>query len=443
MKKIPVVTSSDDVIKAVTDVGARFASSFQPVFLQKKEDVISFLDYEIPEIKILDFSDETLECAEILEVIHGDPWLHYGGIIGITADMASRRVLEERQDSNILIVQTKEDFIGNFERLLRILLQNQQFLFNRGMQQQLSGKEAGTFICDNDPLDIMVYANFLVSYMYNTNRINQDGRYKLQTALMELLFNALEHGNCGISYDEKTKWLEPGRSILDLIAEKNKDPVIAVRKIHISYEILPDRTKFSIRDEGNGFDWRSRMNKTIEAGTHGMGMKMTENLVSAMTYNDKGNEVFFEIENQVNEANTIPVILHEQNIIRYKDKEVVCYENELTNDLYFIVSGRFAVYSQRKLVSVLTPNDIFIGEMSFLLNDRRSATILSIGEGRLIKIPKQVFLNLIKQNPHYGIFLSRLLAQRLVRQTNKTVVLNEELADLKKRTGLSVPQQLK
>ncbi len=185
------------------------------------------------------------------------------------------------------------------------------------------------------------------------------------------------------------------------------------------------------------------MNKTIEAGTHGMGMKMTENLVSAMTYNDKGNEVFFEIENQVNEANTIPVILHEQNIIRYKDKEVVCYENELTNDLYFIVSGRFAVYSQRKLVSVLTPNDIFIGEMSFLLNDRRSATILSIGEGRLIKIPKQVFLNLIKQNPHYGIFLSRLLAQRLVRQTNKTVVLNEELADLKKRTGLSVPQQLK
>jgi CRP-like cAMP-binding protein len=75
---------------------------------------------------------------------------------------------------------------------------------------------------------------------------------------------------------------------------------------------------------------------------------------------------------------------------------------------------------------------MFIGEMSFLLNDRRSATILSIGEGRLIKIPKVSFLQIIRNNPHYGIFLSKLLAQRLLKQNRKTLMLAEEIVELKK-----------
>ena len=101
--------------------------------------------------------------------------------------------------------------------------------------------------------------------------------------------------------------------------------------------------------------------------------------------------------------------------------------------MYFIVSGRYGVYADGKLVSVLTPDDMFIGEMAFLLNDRRSATILSAGEGKLIRIPKVSFLNLIRKNPHYGIFLSKLLAQRVVRQNNRTVELSAEIKDLKNR----------
>ena len=77
-------------------------------------------------------------------------------------------------------------------------------------------------------------------------------------------------------------------------------------------------------------------------------------------------------------------------------------------------------------MSVLTPADIFIGEMAFLMNDRRSATVVSIGEGSLIKIPKMNFMKLIEEYPHYGIFLSRLLANRLARQSKITAKLKEE-----------------
>jgi CRP-like cAMP-binding protein len=51
--------------------------------------------------------------------------------------------------------------------------------------------------------------------------------------------------------------------------------------------------------------------------------------------------------------------------------------------------------------------------MSFLLNNKRSATVIAVGRGQLMKISKQAFINAIREHPHYGIFLARLLAQRL------------------------------
>ncbi len=72
-----------------------------------------------------------------------------------------------------------------------------------------------------------------------------------------------------------------------------------------------------------------------------------------------------------------------------------------------------------------------MGEMSFLLSNRRSATVVAKGPCNLIKISKQDFVNLIKGSPHYGIFLARLLAQRLARLNSRTAKLNTEYLKLK------------
>ena len=201
------------------------------------------------------------------------------------------------------------------------------------------------------------------------------------------------------------------------------------KRIYISYTLDTQHAEFVIRDDGEGFDWRSRVNRTVAPDTHGMGIGLSESLINKLTYNDKGNEVRFSIDTVQNTANTVPLIISPYETLNYTDKQIVCMQNERTNDLFFIVSGRYGVYADRKLVSVLTPNDMFIGEMSFLLNDKRSATVMSAGNGQLIKIPKGAFLNLIRKNPHYGIFLSKLLAQRLYIQTQKTMALDKKLKE--------------
>ena len=435
MKRILVASTNQKVIDTVKEACKKYSSYFDAEILSNSEDVLSFIDYELPEIKVIDFTSSDVDGERIVSAISADPWLHNGGIIAVTENPQKAQEIDNRKDPNILIVQTVTNFSENFMRLLRILWRNQHFFLNRGMLENFSGKETGSFVCGNDPMDFRMYARFLTGYMYSSNRINSEDLYKLQTVLMELLTNALEHGNCGITYEEKTAWLENGGNILSLIAEKCKDPQIAARKIHISYALGSTKSKFLIRDEGEGFDWKSRLNKNeYSEEMHGRGLKLSENLVSNLTYNEKGNEVSFIINNLKDSSNTVPVIMQTFSTMNFKDKEIVCRQNEENNDLYFIVSGRYAIYTDNKLVSVLSPNDMFIGEMAFLLNDRRSATVLAIGEGQLIRIPKSSFINLIRRNPHYGIFLSKLLAQRLVNQTQKMLALANQVEYLKGQT---------
>ena len=437
MKKILVASTSKEVCKAVYEACDKYQENFDSVICTDTDEAISYIDYELPEIKILDYSSESVDCHRILMAINADPWLHNGGIIAVVPSARMVQEIEEKKDPNIIIVQTVYTFKENVERLLRILWTNQKFLFNRGLQDTVGGLEKGSFVCGNDPMDIRLYTSFLVNYLYCTNRISEDGRYCLQTTLMELLTNALEHGNCNIGYDEKTAWLEKGGNILDLINKKRENPEVEAKKIYISYEIGKATSTFTIRDEGNGFDWRSRMDKAADPAaafleeTHGRGMMLSNSLVSNMRYNDKGNEVSFDLENIMDMSNTVPGIMVPFATINYTKHQIVCRQNEKSNDLYFIVSGRYGVYANGKLITVLTPADMFIGEMAFLLNDRRSATIMSAGEGKLIRIPKTSFVNLIRKNPHYGIFLSKLLAQRVIRQNRKTLELSAEIKSLK------------
>lgn len=434
MKKILVSSTNKEVLDVVKQACVKFSAYFDPMFCPDTDEALSFIDYELPEIKVLDFTSDDIDCDRILCAINSDPWLHNGGIIAVAPSPAEAQKIEDRKDPNILIVQTVYTFKQNFERLLNVLWNNQKFLFNRGMQDRIGSEERGSFICDNQPMDIRLYTSFLVNYLYCANRISDDGRYALQTTLMELLTNALEHGNCGITYEEKSEWLNNGGNILDLINKKRAMPEYADKKITIEYTIGKEISTFTIKDQGDGFDWKSRVGNTVMniEEAHGRGISLSESLVSGLRYNDKGNEVSFDLKNLMNASNNIPGIMIPFKTVNYNKGDIVCRQNEPSNDLFFIVSGRYGVYSNGKLVSVLTPNDMFIGEMAFLLNDRRSATIMSADEGKLIRIPKVAFVNLIRKNPHYGIFLSKLLAQRVLRQTQNTLRLQNELKELKK-----------
>jgi len=434
MIRIPVVTRNTELIEVVNKACQALSGEISPVFMSGCDEVVEYLKYELPEIKIFDCgsdADQHEEALAILDAINEDPWLHYGGVIAIHQEVDDKIVTEHLKQSNVLAVLQLREFKTHVGRLLRILVRNKQFLFQRGMQQHLMRKIAGTFIMDNDPLDIVVYTNLVSNYLYNANLVSNEDKEKLHVALQELLVNAIEHGNCKISFEEKSAWLEKGKNPMELIREKNRDPLVSKRRVKFDYAISPDTSQFAIEDEGDGFDWRGRMAAAPEVGLHGMGMRMAGIYVQNLVYNEKGNRVSFQVAHQKDSSNVVPQIFSDQEEIVFKDKTVVVKEGEVSDYLYYIVSGRYLVFSGKKYVSFLTPDDMFIGEMSFLLSNQRTASVVSNGEGRVIKVSKQSFVELIKKNPHYGIFLARLLAQRLTRINARTAKLNAEYLRLK------------
>ena len=435
MKKIVTASTNERIIRTVKEASAKYEAFFFGAVFGDTENTINYIRYELPEIKVIDYtSSPQINAQAILNAINRDSWLHFGGVIAVCKDREQQHEIEAIKDGNILSILTVADFEENFGRLLRILKKNQQFLYTRGMQDMMGGEEQGSFECENDPVDIRFYTNFIVSYLYNTNRISDEDRVNLQMTLMELLINAVEHGNLNITYQEKNEYLENGGDIFTLIRERSEKPEYRGRRVHISYVIRKTASAFRIRDEGEGFNWKEAMEKSAgTTETNGRGISLSRQCVQKIAYNEKGNQVTFSIKNRVNVVNTVPEIMKDFDILEYKDKDIIFRQDELSNDLFFIVSGRFAVYTNQKLSATLTPNDIFIGEMAFLLNGRRTATVVSVGDSKLIKVPKTAFLKLIHENPHYGIFLSKMLAQRLVLQSNTSYVMQQQLEDMQSK----------
>jgi CheY-like chemotaxis protein/anti-sigma regulatory factor (Ser/Thr protein kinase) len=111
--------------------------------------------------------------------------------------------------------------------------------------------------------------------------------------LTELLINAVEHGNLGISYEEKTVLREENRweSEVEL---RLSDPANADREVEVRYCREPDRIRVVIRDQGNGFDWRKYvdMDPARAFDSHGRGIAMSRMIsFDSLEYRGCGNEV--------------------------------------------------------------------------------------------------------------------------------------------------------
>lgn len=111
--------------------------------------------------------------------------------------------------------------------------------------------------------------------------------------LAELLLNAVEHGNLGITYDEKGR-LQQNDAWHQEISDRLARPEYAERFVRVIFHNDPEYVGVTIVDQGDGFDWHKylEMDPGRAFDTHGRGIAMSR-MVSfdSMEYRGKGNEV--------------------------------------------------------------------------------------------------------------------------------------------------------
>ncbi|MBQ1697702.1 MAG: response regulator [Bacteroidales bacterium] len=122
-----------------------------------------------------------------------------------------------------------------------------------------------------------------------------DDRVSIELGLSELVTNAIEHGNLNITYDEKTAVADTADAMMDLCNTRLLNPEIASRLITVYYEFSPEECKWTIIDEGNGFDVSKVPDPTKqeqrETLFHGRGIMFSRAIFDSVEYKGKGNEV--------------------------------------------------------------------------------------------------------------------------------------------------------
>ncbi len=116
---------------------------------------------------------------------------------------------------------------------------------------------------------------------------------EIKLALYEALANAFEHGNLEISFEEKSKVLMEVGGIEALVKVRLDDPDMGKRRIHVEADYGPGRVRYTVRDEGRGFDPIAQTKKPLAETTalHGRGITLIRHYMDDVNWNETGNEV--------------------------------------------------------------------------------------------------------------------------------------------------------
>lgn len=115
--------------------------------------------------------------------------------------------------------------------------------------------------------------------------------------LSELMINAVEHGNLGISYAEKSELLFEGTWHAE-VARRMLLPENMNKFVSLHFESSAKEITVRIKDQGQGFDWQKYMevtpNRAIDPNGRGIA---TSKLVSftSLEYIGNGNEVLCKV----------------------------------------------------------------------------------------------------------------------------------------------------
>lgn len=153
--------------------------------------------------------------------------------------------------------------------------------------------------CMRDTFHLIEHAKFRFRTLDEARNLAALAASTLQDAaqiamgLSELMINAVEHGNLGVSYEEKSRLLKCGRWS-DEIEQRLQDPRYSQRFATLGLERRADAVEFTVTDMGEGFDWRAYLDlhPSRVMDLHGRGIAIARRICfDDLRYEGHGNVV--------------------------------------------------------------------------------------------------------------------------------------------------------
>jgi len=117
----------------------------------------------------------------------------------------------------------------------------------------------------------------------------------------------------------------------------------------------------------------------------------------------------------------------------FKPKEVLIAEGDTEADFFCLLQGTIDIWKgdiedrdQMVKVGSLSEKGAYFGEMSFLLGEQRTASIIASDAVKVLKFPGEMLPQMMMKQPKLGYKLCTALADRLKGTTSKTEEVGRE-----------------
>lgn len=125
-------------------------------------------------------------------------------------------------------------------------------------------------------------------------KIHPKDRLGIHLGLVELIYNAIEHGNLAVTFDETTEIVSREGSTFNLLKLRLQNPELAARRVSVEFDMNTEFCQWIISDQGDGFDF-TRLpvmgNENPLLLEHGRGIYLSKLQFDEFEYMGKGNIV--------------------------------------------------------------------------------------------------------------------------------------------------------
>ena len=313
--KILVVESSRDAESALQNL---LSNEGYTTIVASKVDGLETAECAAPDVVLVDLSVPELGGLDLCRSIKANPGTRDAAVIilsTITDTEIKARGLNVGANDFVEKPFRDVELVARIQAQLRLKLpadglrQNYADVCERlkqvrdtdgdAVDQGSVVRETKCLICGNEVREIQGIVNQLLIGIHS--RLSSRARNDLVLGLHEMILNAIEHGNLGISSGKKAEALE-SNNYDALIAERSADPQLAKKKVRIEYEFDGSGLRYRITDEGRGFDWQACLERDEPEdllASNGRGILISRYIFDSVAYNEKGNEV--ELEKAITE----------------------------------------------------------------------------------------------------------------------------------------------
>lgn len=256
-------------------------------------EALARMEDAVPDLVVTDL---TMPVMDGLELVRSLRTHHLGvPVILMTAfgnESLAVDALRQGAASYVSKSQVGERLLDTVEEVLTLARAD------RGHERLISclAKTEFDFVLDNDPALIDPLVDLIQQMISGMNLVDFTGRLQIGVALKEAILNALFHGSLEITPRhmeemEHTLLLEGDKS---LVEKRGSELPYSDRRIHVAAILSKDEARFTVRDQGPGFDV-SKVPDLDEPGAlepeGRRGLSLIRAFMDEVTFNDAGTEV--------------------------------------------------------------------------------------------------------------------------------------------------------